>query len=192
MEKRKISTRHSIENECRNWRWGQQRNSDRKKRDPAMDFCLQSAFTALDQTWCLNWFLSTELQIISISHPAMIWIFLVIIRTIERLHSSLFKDRKRNVIQRKERSTLGLERQINCQHALMRELARKLSCHLGNWRFLNRWQCKRGREFWNEWVFFVLNMQSQQMPQLPGQHNALRQVNTALPGATIAFPKECS
>lgn len=25
-----------------------------EKRDPAMDFCLQSAFTALDQTWCLN------------------------------------------------------------------------------------------------------------------------------------------
>lgn len=31
MEKSKISTRHSSENECRNWRWGQQRNSDRKK-----------------------------------------------------------------------------------------------------------------------------------------------------------------
>lgn len=60
----------------------------------------------------------------------------MIILKIERLHSSLFKDRKRNAIQRKEKSTLGLERQTNCQHALMRELARKLSCHLGNWRFL--------------------------------------------------------
>lgn len=100
--------------------------------------CLQSAFTALEQTWCLNWFLSngTEFLVTSISHSAMAWIFLVIILKIERLHSSLFKDRKRNVIQRKEKSTLGLERQINCQHALMRELARKRSCHLGNWRFL--------------------------------------------------------
>lgn len=125
---------------------GQQRNWQ-KKRDPAVDFWLQSAFKTLDQTWCYTDFNWLGLLITYISHPAMAWTFPLLIFKIERLHSSPFKDRKKLAIQRKGEKWIRRANKLStCTNERTRQKTILPSANLKIFAHFHSLQCERAIE----------------------------------------------